>query len=68
MTLTCDLETDLYDLGHVFDGLTQQYGHEQQVDLGHLGVFRQQPLQHGEAWHLADLTVDVGLGLLLVQA
>lgn len=44
------------------DWLLQEEGHEQEVELGHIGVLGQQGLQHGEPWEVARVTVDLAQG------
>lgn len=41
------------------DRLLQEQSHEQEVELGHVGVFGQQRLQHRESWEVAGVPVDL---------
>lgn len=41
------------------DRLLKEEGHEQEVELGHVGVFGQQRLQHRESWEVASVPVDL---------
>lgn len=41
------------------DRLLQEESHEQEVELGHVGVFRQQRLQDGKAREVAGVSVDL---------
>ena len=41
------------------DGLLQEQRHEQEVELGHVGVFGQQRLQNREPWEVAGVPVDL---------
>ena len=41
------------------DGLLQEQSHEQEVELGHVGVFGQQSLHHRESWEVAGVSVDL---------
>lgn len=41
------------------DGLLQEQGHQQEVELGDVGVFRQQRLQNREPWEMAGVSVDL---------
>lgn len=42
----------------VCDWLLQEEGHEEEVDLWHVGVFGQQCLQYRESWEMAGISVD----------
>lgn len=44
------------------DRLLQEERHEQEVQLGHVGVFGQQGLQHRESWEVASVPVDLPNG------
>ena len=46
-------------VGHLGDGLLQEQGHQQEVDLGDVGVFGQQGLQDGGAGEVARVPVDL---------
>ena len=41
------------------DRLLEEERHQQEVELGHVGVFGQQRLQHGEPWEVAGVPVDL---------
>lgn len=41
------------------DRLLQEECHEQEVELRHIGVFRQERLQHRESWEVAGIPVDL---------
>lgn len=41
------------------DGLLQEERHEQEVQLGYVGVFGQQSLQNRESWEMAGVPVDL---------
>lgn len=44
------------------DGLLQEQGHEQEVQLGNVGVFGKQRLQDGESREVAGVPVDLSDG------
>lgn len=41
------------------DRLLQEESHEQEVQLGHICMFRQQRLQDRESWEVAGFPVDL---------
>lgn len=41
------------------DWLLQEQRHEQEVELRHVGVFRQQCLHYRESWEVASVPVDL---------
>lgn len=45
-------------LGVLRNGLLQEERHQQEVQLGHIGVLGEKGLENGEPWEMAGLPVD----------